>query len=235
VYSSLDPVKIVETCRESRDSISQRFPGSGLSGLASALLSVSEQAAGLSEWLSKPHLPLRAFAGLGILVVLIIVVEVLLNLKGQPTFTSIAEFLQGSEAAINEVALLGVAVFFLLTLETRLKRRRALKAIHVLRSMAHIIDMHQLTKDPERTAGVPPPGDTGAKRPQNPTELIRYLDYCSDQLALISKIAALYVQKFNDPVTVSAVNEIEDLTNGLARKMWQKIMIFDRILAPAVP
>ena len=91
MYSSLDPVKIVETCRESRDSISQRFPGSGLSGLASALLSVSEQAAGLSEWLSRPHLPLRAFAGLGILVVLIIVVEVLLNLKGQPTFTSIAE------------------------------------------------------------------------------------------------------------------------------------------------
>ncbi len=29
------------------------------------------------------------------------------------------------------------------------------------------------------------------------------------------------------------VNEIENLTNGLSRKIWQKIMIFDRILAPA--
>jgi len=65
--------------------------------------------------------------------------------------------------------------------------------------------------------------------------LIRYLDYCSDELALISKIAALYVQKFNDPVSMSAVNDVEDLTSGLSRKIWQKIMIFDRILAPARP
>jgi len=235
MYRSLDPTKIVETCRESRDSISQRFPESGLSRLASELLSVSEQAAGLSEWLSRPHLPLRAFAGLGILAELIIVVEVLLNLKMRPTFTSIAEFLQGSEAAINEVVFLGVAVFFFLTLETRLKRRRVLEALHVLRSMAHIIDMHQLTKDPERVIAPRPSSETVAKRPLSPTELIRYLDYCSDQLALISKIAALYVQKFNDPVTMSAVNDIEELTNGLSRKIWQKIMIFDRIVAPAVP
>jgi hypothetical protein len=32
---------------------------------------------------------------------------------------------------------------------------------------------------------------------------------------------------------LAAVNEIEHLTNGLSRKIWQKIMIFDRILAPA--
>ena len=41
------------------------------------------------------------------------------------------------------------------------------------------------------------------------------------------------MQDFDDPVTLAAVNEIEILTNGLARKIWQKIMIFDRILAPA--
>jgi len=41
------------------------------------------------------------------------------------------------------------------------------------------------------------------------------------------------VQNFDDPVTLAAVNEVENLTNGLARKIWQKIMIFDRILAPA--
>ena len=100
--------------------------------------------------------------------------------------------------------------------------------------MAHIIDMHQLTKDPERISGAPVKDTANAKRPQNPAELIRYLDYCSDLLALISKIAALYVQNFDDPVTLSAVNEVENLTNGLSRKIWQKIMIFDRILAPAI-
>lgn len=230
MYRSLNADLIVQTCRANRERVDERFAGSGLSKVAAELLTVSEHAAQLSTWLAKPHIPLRALAGLGIVAVLIIVAGVLINVKVQFTFSSIADFLQGSEAAINEVVFLGVAVFFFLTLENRLKRRRALRAVHELRSMAHIIDMHQLTKDPERI-GTGPAADTSlAKRPQNPAELIRYLDYCSDMLALISKLAALYVQNFDDPVTLSAVNEVENLTNGLSRKIWQKIMIFDRIL-----
>ena len=234
MYRSLDPNQIVQTCRATNERVSERFAGSGLSKVAAELLSVSEQAAGLSTWFARPHWPLRALAGLGIAAVLIIVGEVALNIKVQPTFGSIAEFLQGLDAAINEVVFIGIAAFFFITLETRLKRRRALKAIHELRSMAHIIDMHQLTKDPERIAGAPAETEMISKRPRNPAELIRYLDYCSDLLALISKIAALYVQNFDDPVTISAVNEVENLTNGLSRKIWQKIMIFDRILAPGI-
>ena len=51
---------------------------------------------------------------------------------------------------INDLIFLGVAVYFLLTMETRIKRRRALEALHQIRSVVHIVDMHQLTKDPER-------------------------------------------------------------------------------------
>jgi len=54
-----------------------------------------------------------------------------------------------------------------------------------------------------------------------------YLDYCSEMLSLIGKLAALYVQKFDDPVALAAVNEVEDLTTGLSRKIWQKIMILN--------
>jgi hypothetical protein len=67
-------------------------------------------------------------------------------------FSSVSDFLQGLESAINDFVLLGVAIYFLATAETRMKRKRALAALHVLRSMAHIIDMHQLTKDPEQFA-----------------------------------------------------------------------------------
>jgi hypothetical protein len=231
MYRSLNADLIVQTCRDSNQRITERFPGSGLSKVSAELLNVSEHAMDLCTWLSRPHIPLRALAGLGILSVLVIVTGVAMNVKLQFTITSVADFLQGSEAAISEVVFIGIAVFFFVSLETRLKRHRVMKAIHELRSIAHIIDMHQLTKDPERIVGAPA-GDTATiKRPQNPAELIRYLDYCSDLLALISKIAALYVQKFDDPVTLSAVNEVENLTNGLSRKIWQKIMIFDRILA----
>jgi hypothetical protein len=85
--------------------------------------------------------------------------------------------------------------------------------------------MHQLTKDPEwvldrgRESGILPP------RTMSRFELSRYLDYCSEALSLTSKLAALYVQEFDDPVALQAVNEVEDLTNGLARKIWQKLIV----------
>ena len=60
-----------------------------------------------------------------------------------------------------------------------------------------------------------------------PFELNRYLDYCSDALALISKIAALYAQSFQDPVLLDAVDAVEDLTAGFSRKIWQKITILE--------
>lgn len=44
-------------------------------------------------------------------------------------------------------------------------------------------------------------------------------------LSLTGKVAALYVQDFEDDVALQAVNEIESLTTGLARKIWQKLSI----------
>ena len=234
MYRSLKSELIVDTCQLTHQRIANDFTGSGLSHVAAELHSVSRNAAELSKWLSRPHRPLRIVAGGGIVAIVAMVVAVARQVKPQPASSSIAEFLQGLDAALNEVVFISIAAYFLLSLETRLKRHRALKAIHELRSIAHIIDMHQLTKDPERPTEAIEPELSDAKRPQNVAELIRYLTHCSDLLALISKLAALYVQNFNDPVTLSAVNEVENLTNGLSRKIWQKIMIFDRILAPSV-
>ena len=56
-------------------------------------------------------------------------------------------------------------------------------------------------------------------------DLARYLDFCSEMLSLTGKVAALYVQNFEDSVALQAVNEIEDLTTGLSRKIWQKLTI----------
>jgi hypothetical protein len=43
--------------------------------------------------------------------------------------------------------------------------------------------------------------------------------------------AAVYIRDFQDPVVLAAVNEVEDLTNGLSRKIWQKLMVLHRIHA----
>jgi hypothetical protein len=62
-------------------------------------------------------------------------------------------------------------------------------------------------------------------------ELQRYLDYSSEMLALISKVSAFYAQHLADPVVLQAVDEVEELTTGLSRKVWQKIAILDQMLA----
>lgn len=51
-------------------------------------------------------------------------------------------------------------------------------------------------------------------------ELGRYLDYCSEMLSLVSKIAFLYVQDFDDTEASESVNNLETLTTGLSQKVW---------------
>lgn len=47
--------------------------------------------------------------------------------------------------------------------------------------------------------------------------------------SLMSKIGALYVQGFPDSGALTAIDELEALTTGLSRKIWQKIMVLDRV------
>ena len=91
--------------------------------------------------------------------------------------------------------------------------------------------MHQLTKDPDRI--LHPREDTAdsPRRTLTAFQLTRYLDYCSEMLSIVGKIAALYVQHFDDPVALASVNEVEDLTTGLSQKIWQKVMILDAAMA----
>jgi hypothetical protein len=97
--------------------------------------------------------------------------------------------------------------------------------LHRLRSIAHIVDMHQLTKDPELALHRVEATASSPSRTLSRTQLPRYLDYCSELLALTSKLAALHAQNLNDAVVLSAVNDIEALTADLSRKIWQKISI----------
>src|SRR5438094_480067 len=148
-----------------------------------------------------------------------VAVEALLHLRLAFRWEEFAGFLQSSQA-IQNVVFLGLAVLFLANVETRIKRRRALAALHELRSIAHIVDMHQLTKDPDQFL---------VQGTMTRFELARYLDYRSELLSLTSKAAALYVQDSQDPVLLDAVNDVETLTTGLSRKIWQKIIILDTL------
>ena len=63
----------------------------------------------------------------------------------------------------------------------------------------------------------------------NEFQLARYLDYCSEMLALTSKLAALYAARSRDSDVIDAVNDVEMLTSDLGRKIWQKITILSQL------
>ncbi len=228
MYRKLDADRIVETVRRLRDRVCERFPESGLSRVGEEFLVVSGQEAEQATRLNRPIYAVRVSAGALSLALVATIVGVFHTLRLSPQVDRVSELFQAVDSALNTLILLAGALFFLLTLETRLKRRRALAQIHELRSLAHVIDMHQLTKDPEALLEVG--RDTASSPARNLTrfEMSRYLDFCSEMLSLIGKVAALHVQRYDDPVVLSAVDQIEDLTTGLSSKIWQKIMILDR-------
>ncbi len=227
MYRSLDPAQIVHTVGRLKERVDDRFPKSSLSKVADELNQVALHVVARTESISKPHLPLRAGITLVIIAVLGSLAAVLYKLRLAPGEWTWITVIQAFESAINDIVFLSAALFFLITLEVRIKRRRALKAIHELRSLAHIIDMHQLTKDPYVLLEKVPRTTRSPERSLSHYQLARYLDYCSEMLSLIGKLAALHVQRFDDPGVLAAVDGIEDLTNGLSRKIWQKIAMLE--------
>lgn len=225
MYRSLNPDEIVRHIDQLHHRIKERFPERNLQNVCAELLDVAKETRERARWIAQPNWGIRSLVGLliiGVLVGLILAVQAL-TLPNAPI--SILDFIQVLEAGINDVVLIGAAIFFLMTIENRIKRHRTLDVLRELRALAHVIDMHQLTKDPQRTPNHQQDTPSSPKDMMEPFLLVRYLDYCSEMLSHIGKLAALYVQEFDDGIALTAVTEIEDLTTGLSRKIWQKIMI----------
>ena len=141
--------------------------------------------------------------------------------------TGAFDFVQGIEASINTLLLAGLGFLALARSEERIKRKRVFADLHTLRSLIHVIDMHQLTKDPAALSDSFQPTAHSPVRITNRQDLARYLDYCSEMLSITGKLAALFAQSVNDEVVVGAVNDIEELGSNLSRKIWQKITMIE--------
>lgn len=227
-YRQLDARMIVETISLLHRRIVERFPASGLASVVAEMKLVAEESVALSAWAKKPNIPIRIASWILAGCILAVIVGFMFRMR-LPEMRDMVNFTQFLEAALSAVAFIGATIFFLVTYESRVKRNRILAALHVLRSMAHIVDMHQLTKDPDRYLLKATFTESSPKRTMTPFELGRYLDYCCDGLSLISKVSALYVEGFQDSVILEAVDDIEGLTTGLAGKIAQKITVLNEI------
>ena len=228
----IDAAAVHETIVRLEQRIGARFPDSGLRRVAQELISVARDATHRIARIRRRSVLIRIVSWLLALAILAILLTIPFTLQLGHVNT-VADAVQLLESALGSSFFIGTSILFLLSLDGRMRRNRALRAIHELRAMAHVVDMHQLTKDPStvlnnRITSVSP------LRTYSPFELARYLDYCSEMLALISKIAVLYVQDLTDPVAIDTVDDVEDLTTGLSRKIWQKIMLVHREMAEDV-
>ena len=228
MFRTLDSAQIIATLETLRRRIVERFPGASLAKVCAELIAIAGESRARTARIQRPDYGLRA--GIGAIIVgglaLLAYAAGLIEVKREGT--NVYGILQGIESGFNIVLLMGAAIFFLATLETRMKRRRAMEGLHELRSIVHVIDMHQLTKDPTTLTEGGSDTESSPKRTMSAYDLGRYLDYCSEMLSLIAKVAALYAQSSKDSVVIAAASDIGQITTNLSNKIWQKITLVQR-------
>ncbi|MDP1737454.1 MAG: hypothetical protein Q8L23_08435 [Caulobacter sp.] len=230
-YRTLDAGEIVRTVAKLADRIGERFPESGLTGAARQLLDTAEDTARRARDLSRPYLGLRTLvllvAGGGLALLGLILKDFdWAGIAARSNDLALAETL---ESSVNLIVLMAAGLWFLLSLEERWKRARTQTALHELRAFAHVVDMHQLTKDPTSLLGGGPRTPSSPERVMTRFQLTRYLEYCAEMLALTGKLAALYAGESHDHVVIGAAGDVEALCTDLGRKIWQKITILGEL------
>jgi len=227
----LEITKLIETLEILCRRVAERFPDSGLSRLSQDLLLTARAIPERVEALQRPNLKIRLIRLASMSFLIAGLVSLAFMIRFGDDFFSITNFAQSFTALIELVVYVGAAMLFLTTLERRAKTRQTLAYINEMRNYAHIIDMHQLTKDPDTLNKDYRSTQASPRRIMTSFQMGRYFDYCSELLAVTSKLAAVYVQTVPEAEAMAAVDQIEDLTTGLSQKIWQKSMLLPRSIS----
>ncbi|MFN8193066.1 MAG: hypothetical protein U0R80_02150 [Nocardioidaceae bacterium] len=227
-YDRLDPAPVLATVERLERRIAARFPDRGLRRVAGDLLQLSHDVAEGATAIRDRVRTVRLVARVASALVVAATGALLVVALGDALSTGPDrpfEWVPLVESTINDLVFAAIAVFFLHALPGRLERGHLLDLLHRLRSLAHIVDMHQLTKDPERLRETFAPTAESPRPGLGRAELESYLDYCSELLSLVGKVAALCAEESRDPVVLDTVSTIETLTTSMSRKIWQKISL----------
>ncbi len=216
-YNTLIVDHVIRTIRRMDRQIDTYFPDRNLANLSSSIIEFAIRHESDLERIDRPNIPIKLAIGLAISLMSGLVIYWLYELFIQNDGSGIIFQPQDLDAFINILIFGSAITWFLLNWQAKSKRRFIIGRINELRSFGHVIDMHQLTKDPFFDDEMEMSDD----------DLIRYLDYCGDLLSCCSKLAATYLEHTDDELVVQYVNEFEALTGQFNRKIWQKITILD--------
>ena len=223
---------VLATVRRLEQRIAARFPERGLlkvAGVLESLVSdVADDAADMHGKVRRARTASRALVLIILLGTLVALTLALRDARGDGGPDSSLDWLPLVETTINDLVFAAIAIYFLYSLPERLLRGHALDLLHRLRSLAHVIDMHQLTKDPERLRSSFTRTDVSIDPGLDRDQMEHYLDYCSELLSLVGKTAALCAEESRDSIVLDTVSTIELLTNDLSREIWQKISLLPK-------
>lgn len=220
----LDPKRVIATIERLTLRIKDRFPTSDLYEVGRHLHGIALRTERTASRIGRPVWALRLVIVALIAAFLLTIATILIDYDTEQQVTLFG-LVQAIDAGANLLILIALGAAFLWSIETRIKRGRAIRAINELRDIAHVIDMKQLTKDPDTVGIHAQPTEHSPERKLDAYALGRYLDYCTEMLSLTSKLGYLYVESFHDPAVTQAATELENLCSGLAGKIWQKIVI----------
>lgn len=207
---------IQEMLEKQKVQLYKDFPTSTLNNTCESMLTISREINRTIKEVNK-----RNYIVTGLLCILSVLIFSSITYtwkKLNITFTEInvSDFVQMFDASFSFLILLGSGALFLISYQSKARKKKLTRAISKLTGLAHVIEAHQLSKDPHSHPF------------QDDEQLIKYLGHCSDLLALTSKIGFLYVQAFDDPETQAVESGLENLISGISRKVWQKIMIIQK-------
>jgi len=134
---SLDALRVVETISALQKRIAERFPGAGLGAVCGELLAVAEASSARAARIARRHILLR----LGLILLAAAAIGLLAWVLGRLDYSrrddNLFGVFQGIEAVANLAVLTGGTLLFAVTIEQRLKRRRA----WVLGELVHVDDV----------------------------------------------------------------------------------------------
>jgi hypothetical protein len=212
----LDPGKIIETADHLTRRVSEKLPDSALAGLAAELAQVARQTEDRAHKARQPILAIRIASVLAVCGTLVGVWYLARHIHARWEFGTITEVFEATDAGFNLLVILAGALWSFVTLEARLKRRKALGSIEELRDFIHVIDITQLYYTPDLYNPNP------ANSPTSLTFDYTYLLFCTEMLGLLSNLAPLYARGAAGDSILRAVSDVEMLAIATTAKLLSK-------------
>lgn len=170
----------------------EEFPSSGLAAVANEVAAVSEGSVDRFHQIQKPRIMMRLMVGILVLCAISgpFLFSVLVNFSEE--VTNLGDFLEATDAGLHMILLLAEGIVFLVGMKNRTRRHQALEALAEYRSLADLVELHQINKAPGLDLKEAPENDIRTVRTVE--ALASYLDFSGVLLSIIGKLSAYYAQ-----------------------------------------